>query len=248
MGRSLTAILSVSLLFVSLTAKADLRGDLRELVISAHHPISYDQAQVALLGNVALIRMNDGSYAIDEVYCSTPYGSTHLGSSVGPGKEPPATLINVEHTVAQSWFKGRSYFNVAKADLHHLYPSDSAANSMRGNFPFGDVTEVDNSPRCFDEQHHDIPTESKLGRDNQGKKIFEAPAKHKGNIARAVFYFAIRYDFPIPAAQEATLRRWNQLDPVDQSEMDRNNAIERIQGNRNPFIDHPEYVDQISKF
>lgn len=248
MGRSLTAFLSVSLLFLSLTAKADLRHDLKEQVVSAHHPISYDQAQVALLGNVGLIRMNNGSYAIDEVYCSTPYGETHLGGSVGPGKEPPATIINVEHTVAQSWFKGQSYFNVGKADLHHLYPSDSAANSMRGNFQFGEVAEIKNSPRCFDEDHHDIPTEAKLGTDSNGKLVFQPPSKHKGNIARAIFYFSVRYDFPIPAAMEATLRRWNQLDPVDQSEMDRNNAIEKIQGNRNPFIDHPEYVDQITKF
>ncbi|MGE5085939.1 MAG: endonuclease I family protein [Bacillota bacterium] len=248
MGRSLNAILSVSLLFLSLTASADIRGDLKQLAISGHHPISYNEAQVALLGSVGLIRLNDGSYAIDEVYCSTPYGPTHLGSSVGPGKEPPAAIINVEHTVAQSWFKGRSYANVAKADLHHLYPTDSGANSMRGNFPFGEVTDVKNSPKCFDEQHHDIATEARLGSDDQGRKVFEPPAKHKGNVARAVFYFSIRYDFPIPAALEATLRRWNQLDPVDQAEMDRNNAIERIQGNRNPFIDHPEYVDQIAKF
>ena len=47
---------------------------------------------------------------------------------------------------------------------------------------------------------------------------------------------------------EATLRRWNKLDPVDQAELERNDAIEKIQGNRNPFIDHPEYVDQISNF
>ena len=248
MGRSLTAFLSFSLLFLSLTAKADLRYDLRAQVIAAHHPISYDQAQVALLGNVGLIRMSNGSYAIDEVYCSTPYGETHLGNSVGPGKEPPATIINVEHTVAQSWFKGQSYFNVGKADLHHLYPSDSGANSMRGNYQFGEVAEIKNSPRCFDEDHHDIATESKLGTDSNGKTIFQPPSKHKGNIARAIFYFSVRYDFPIPATMEATLRRWNKLDPVDQAEMDRNNAIEKIQGNRNPFIDHPEYVDQISKF
>lgn len=248
MGRSLTAILSVALLFVSLTASADLRHDLKELVTSAHHPISYDQAQVALLGNVGLIRLNDGSYAIDEVYCSTPYGPTHLGNSVGPGKEPPATLINVEHTVAQSWFKGQSYFQVGRADLHHLYPSDSPANSMRGNFQFGEVAQIKNIPRCFDEQRHDIATESKLGTDINGKTVFETPEKHKGNVARAVFYFSIRYNYQLPSAMEATLRTWNNLDPVDQAERDRNDAIERIQGNRNPFIDHPEYVDQISKF
>lgn len=247
MGRSLILLFAV-LVLTSITAQADLRSDLKKQVTSDHDPISYDKAQVELLGNVALIRLSDGSYAIDEVYCSTPYGQTHLGNGVGPRKEPSSMIINVEHTVAQSWFKGRAYFNVGKADLHHLYPTDSRANSMRGNFAFGDVSTIKNAPRCFDEQRQDISTESKLGRGGGSELVFEPPVKHKGNVARAVFYFAVRYDFPIPAAQEATLRRWNKLDPVDQSELDRNDAIEKIQGNRNPFIDHPEYIDQISKF
>lgn len=248
MGRSFSIILSFSLFITSLVAFADLRSDLRKQIISVHRPISYDKAQVELLGNVGLVRLSDGSYAVDEVYCSTPYGPGHLGNSVGPGKEPPSTIINVEHTVPQSWFKGRHYFNIAKADLHHLYPSDSPANSMRGNFPFGEVTEAKNTPKCFDERKQTILTESKLGKGNEGGLVFEPPLKHKGNAARAVFYFSIRYDFPIAANLEATLRRWHKLDPVDQAELERNDAIEKNQGNRNPFIDHPEYVDQISKF
>ena len=48
--------------------------------------------------------------------------------------------------------------------------------------------------------------------------------------------------------QEEYLRRWNHLDPVDEEEIARNNAIAKIQGNRNPFIDHPEYADVISNF
>ncbi len=251
MGRSfviLAIALFVTSLTTSLTALADLRSDLKKEITSAHHPISYDEAQVELMGNVGLIRMNDGSYAIDEVYCSTPYGPSHLGDSVGPGKEPSANLINVEHTVAQSWFKSKNYYSIGKADLHHLYPSDSRANSMRGNFEFGDVGTVKNAPKCFDEDGKELKTEAKLGSGGSSGLVFEAPVKHKGNIARAIFYFAVRYDFPLSASMEKTLRRWNQLDPVDASELSRNDAIEKIQGNRNPFIDHPEYVDQISKF
>jgi endonuclease I len=48
--------------------------------------------------------------------------------------------------------------------------------------------------------------------------------------------------------EEAFLRKWNQQDPVDQAEMNRNNEIEKIQGNRNPFIDFPELVDQVHNF
>lgn len=247
MGYS-SIIFSIVLTLSCAVAQADLRSDLKKLMTSAHKPISYGKAQIELLGNVALIRLTDGSYAIDEVYCSTPYGPTHLGNGVGPGKEPSANILNVEHTVAQSWFKDRHYFKIGKADLHHLYPSDSSANSMRGNFAFGEVGKVKNAPTCFDEQRQNVSTESKLGSGSGAELVFEPPTKHKGNVARAVFYFSVRYDFPIPADMEATLRRWNNLDPVDQAELERNDAIEKIQGNRNPFIDHPEYVEQVANF
>jgi endonuclease I len=52
----------------------------------------------------------------------------------------------------------------------------------------------------------------------------------------------------IPKNEEETLRRWNDLDPVDQEEMDRNNTIEKFQRNRNPFIDFPSLANDISKF
>lgn len=57
----------------------------------------------------------------------------------------------------------------------------------------------------------------------------------KGNVACALFYFAVRYETTISPEEEASLRRWHNDDPVDQEEMDRNNGIEKIQGNRNPF-------------
>lgn len=250
MGRSSFVLFSFAFFLISFAANADLRTDLKRQVESDHHPISYGRAQMELLGNIALTRLNDGSYAIDEVYCSTPYGTPRLGNSVGPGKKPSSMIINVEHTAAQSWFKGRYYAGVAKADLHHLYPSDSRANSMRGHFAFGEVHRIKNVPKCFDDEGQSISTESKLGAGNDkgGELVFEPPTAHKGNVARALFYFSVRYDFPLKPSLEDTLRRWHKLDPVDQTKVERNNAIARIQGNRNPFIDHPEYADQIANF
>ena len=81
-----------------------------------------------------------------------------------------------------------------------------------------------------------------------GNDGFEPPLTQKGNTARAIFYFSVRYKISIPKAEEDVLRRWNELDPVDQQEMDQNDAIQAVQGNRNPFIDFPTLANDISKF
>ena len=81
-----------------------------------------------------------------------------------------------------------------------------------------------------------------------GEYGFEPPVEHKGNVARALFYFAVRYDMRIAAHEEFFLRQWNVIDPVDDEEIARNNEIERLQGNRNPFIDDAALVELIEDF
>jgi endonuclease I len=78
--------------------------------------------------------------------------------------------------------------------------------------------------------------------------MFEPPETHKGNVARSLFYFSIRYGLRISPEEEAYLKMWNKQDPVDQEEMIRNNEIYKTQGSRNPFVDHPELADRIQDF
>lgn len=234
---------------ISLTTFADVREELSLQVRKKHRPISYQRAQVELLGNIALVELPGHQYAIHEVYCQSLYGRNHLGGQVGPQVEPDSTVINVEHTQPQSMFKSKPYFREAVGDLHHLYPSDSPANSMRGNFPFGEVSQVKNQPRCFDDNDKEFDSGARLGAAKDGRPlVFEPPHVHKGNVARALFYFAVRYNHPIEAKEEVILRRWHQEDPVDDEEIQRNNAIQTIQGNRNPFIDDPSLVGQVDNF
>jgi endonuclease I len=75
-----------------------------------------------------------------------------------------------------------------------------------------------------------------------------SPTVHKGNVARALFYFSVRYKIKIPATEEIVLRRWNDLDPIDNAEEVRNEQIYFAQGSRNPFIDFPELANSINKF
>ena len=72
--------------------------------------------------------------------------------------------------------------------------------------------------------------------------------EHKGNVARALFYFSVRYKMPINADEEEVLRRWHALDPVDADEIQRNEIVFETQRNRNPFIDMPELANYIKNF
>lgn len=152
----------------------------------------------------------------------------YTGRRIRTQGEPSANDMNIEHT----WPQSQGATGDAKCDLHHLFPTDAKANNLRGSYPFGDVT-------------HPIWEEggSKFDGDT-----FEVRPQHRGNCARAKFYFAVRYGKSIPDHEEAALRRWHKEDPVDDAERARNDRIENLQHNRNPFIDHPEFVDQINDF
>ncbi len=136
--------------------------------------------------------------------------------------------MNCEHT----WPQSQGATGVAKSDLFHLFPTDSKANSTRSSLPFGPVSH---------------PSWEEGGSKCDGD-VFEVRKEHRGNVARAKFYFAVRYGKHIPRDEEEALRAWHKEDPVDAAERERCNQIENIQHNRNPFIDHPEYVDEIDDF
>lgn len=197
-----------------------------------HNPIGYGAARVKLLGIMAIHEVQNKLY-VKDVYCEADYASP------GMGKVPNNSVINVEHTWPQSKFKGSSYSRFQKSDLHHLYPTDSQLNSIRGSNPFGEVSKESQGTKC---------PMSHIGFDSAGHKVFEPPQAHKGNVARALFYFSVRYQMKIVDFEEDVLKKWNMEDPVDEAELLRNNQVEEYQGNRNPFIDQPDLANQISDF
>lgn len=188
---------------------------------------SYKEARTILFGE---LHYNDG--IITDVYCEEEYGAKE---GVCKGCIPDPQFLNCEHTWPQSKFVGseKAYMLV---DLHHLFPANSRSNSVRGNHPFGKPLKPKN-----------VCGTSYIGKvDNQ--TTFEAPDNHKGNVARAMFYFATRYNLPIDPAQESILRQWHAQDPVDKAELIRNKRIMEIQGNSNLFITEPSLVNAISDF
>ena len=138
------------------------------------------------------------------------------------------TFINAEHI----WPQG--YFNSALpmvADLHHLQPTFATPNGRRGNLPFAKVLKA---------TYH-TSAGSKLGAEG-----FEPADAVKGNVARALFYFIVRYsDKNIRQGMNYNsfwtsrvnmLMEWNRQDPPDANELRRNGLVESFQGNRNPFL------------
>ena len=164
---------------------------------------------------------------------------------------------NREHSLPQSWFNEVSPM---VSDLFHVYPTDGKVNGMRNNYPFGKVGTAT----------YTSSNGSKLGNcisAGYTGTVFEPIDSFKGDFARSYFYMATRYENLIAGWENNDLNgdvvldgtaypsfetwfvnlllSWHTLDPVSQKEIDRNNAVYGIQGNRNPYIDHPEYVSYV---
>lgn len=198
-----------------------------------HTSLSYEQAKSFLLSKYYLVQSDHG-FVIRDVYCETDYPAP------GPTDIPDSNVLNIEHTWPQSRFVGKYNKNVQKADMHHLFPSDSQLNAIRGNHPFGEVDQEKKVLKCPVSRFGIVKDTKQL--------VFEPPKDHRGNVARALFYFSLRYEISIDEKQEVFLREWHKADPVDQEELDRNEEIFKLQQNRNPFVEMPELAERIQNF
>ncbi len=206
-----------------------------------HTALSYTDARKILFGQLHLEKVGN-EYAIRDVYCQyLSRESEYESRPPGPGQIPDPKILNVEHTWPQSRFNPRFSKSMQKSDLHILFPALAAANSARSNFEFNTVVTTLHSP---------CPVQSRRGYSQSGDRqvYFEPPDDHKGNVARAIFYFAVRYQAAVSPSEEASLRAWHRADPADENERRRNDAIFAEQKVRNPFIDHPELVELIADF
>ena len=180
-----------------------------------------------------------------------------------PGSKQCGTYKNVgscynrEHSMPKSWFnEGTPMYS----DLFHLYPTDGYVNNQRSNYPFGECA---NGTRLTNGSYEG---KGKLGTctyPGYSGKVFEPDDEYKGDFARTYFYMAAAYNNKIanwtssdtnlggnsyPAFNTwsvTMLMEWHRADPVSAKETARNEAVYGIQGNRNPFIDHPEMAEYI---
>ena len=68
----------------------------------------------------------------------------------------------------------------------------------------------------------------------------------RGNLARSILYMHAEYGLPVNSTLGALLQKWNRDDPPSQDERRRNDVIERLEGKRNPFIDHPSQANSLT--
>lgn len=197
---------------------------------------------------------NDGT--ILDIYSERPttadpynftYSTNQCGSYSNEGD-----CYNREHIVPQSLFNQASPM---KNDIHFIRATDGKVNGMRSNYPFGKV-----GTATFTSLNG-----SKLGNSVSASYagiVFEPIDEFKGDVARMIFYFVTRYETELsgfssgnmlgatayPGLQTWELNQllaWHNLDPVSPAEIGRNNASYAYQGNRNPYIDNPNYVDLV---
>ena len=152
------------------------------------------------------------------------------------------TVVDCDFNTEHSWPRSQGANSApAESDLHHLFPSWDYANNMRSSYDFGETV-------CEGEACDWAEGGSELGDNLTSSTVFQVRPKFRGDIARAQFYFSVRYDRGIDTTQEQVLRQWHLDDPVDDQERIRNDRIELWQGNRNPFVDRPDFVDRIADF
>ncbi|CAM3548416.1 extracellular ribonuclease precursor [Flavobacterium saliperosum S13] len=181
--------------------------------------------------------------------CAFTYG-TNQDDGTGGGSE--CDKYNREHIIPQSVFGSA---NPMVSDAHFVTPSDKYVNAQRDNFPFGVVQTATNTYSNGSKKGNNLNSGYSAG---YSGTVFEPINEFKGDIARMILYFATRYEDQVAGWSYAMfnntsnqvftnthleiLKQWHILDPVSQREIDRNNAIYARQNNRNPYIDHPEWV------
>lgn len=218
-------------------------------LIYPHTQISYNNYKTTIIPDFESRDTTEGHSVVTCVYSGQNYIYT-----------PPFAWIpfSREHTWCHSWMptynseSGKEY-----SDQHHLFPTNQDnANGVRSNHPLGIVVTPTGANGTF--------LNARYGTNSNGEIVYEPRNSHKGDAARAIMYMAVCYNgvnakdwsfnylntVTLPALNEASqsvdlLIQWHNQDPPDQWEKDRNEYIYSIQGNRNPFIDHPEYVGVI---
>ena len=205
-------------------------------IIDDHQEFSYNALRDYILKNTDEDPENSNNVIL--IYSGISRAKSDFGGNNGDW--------NREHV----WAKSHGDFSntpPAGTDAHHIRPSDVQVNSQRGNLDFDlGGNAVPNCPGC-----------------KKDGDSFEPPNRVKGDVARMIFYMATRYEggggepdlevvdavntYPNPEhGKLSVLLEWNTQDPPDDFEKNRNDVIYyQYQENRNPFIDHPEFVNDI---
>lgn len=205
-------------------------------------------------------RREDGT--IWDMYsnCSFTYSTDQ---DKGGGGKAECDYYNREHGIPKDWFGGTTANNTPGTDIFHVVPTDKFVNNQRSAMPYGEVGKATTT----------FNNGSKIGNSNFGGysgRVFEPIDEYKGDFARAYFGTLLRWangdyqafttgsgsvvfngtytstgNFGLTTYGVTLLIKWHRQDPVSEKELNRNDGIEKTQGNRNPFIDYPELAEYL---
>ena len=204
-------------------------------IIDDHEEYSYDDLRDFILAETDEDPSNSNNIIL--LYTGRSQNKNTFGGGIDDW--------NREHV----WAKSHGDFGnlpPCGTDAHHIRPTDASVNSSRGNKDFADGGQQHNEATgCYYTEY-----------------TWEPRDAVKGDVARMIFYMAVRYEggsgepdlevvdqvntSPNPEhGKLSALLQWNMDDPPDAFEINRNNVIYGYQNNRNPFVDHPEYVNAV---
>lgn len=218
-------------------------------IVSSHTKLSYDGARSAMVKTDRDWTLSPNN-SDSNPYMRLIYAAYNFKTSSAARFNDNNTIWDREHI----WAKSHGGFDdntTPGSDLHHLRASDKPNNnSWRNSRNFGNATSGQ-----YGKDYRGLNSGKYSGGSLDG--IYEPLDHDKGDVARACFYMAVVYNTNCTLVNSypgtgktlghlSTLLQWHELDPVDEFEMNRNNLIyDNYQHNRNPFIDHPEWVHSI---
>jgi endonuclease I len=214
---------------------------------------------------------NNTANVIWDMYSDNPTGTDPYNFTPGTissgGQQDDGSLgglegqrYNREHSVPTSWFNGNTGTAGTATDYIFIFPTDKRINTLHSNDLYGKVGTAGTITTTLNGSKSGL---SATGVGYPNVTVFEPIDSFKGDIARAFLYFVTRYQDNIPGWSGNTfafanntypsvetnylnmMKSWHVLDPVSIKEMNRNDASYIHQGNRNPYIDSPQYVSKV---
>lgn len=257
-----------------------LKSQLKSIITNKHTPLTYGDLWDLYSKNASNNAFRDKYYEKDntilDIYTEKPgatetYTFTVITDQCGSnGYKNEGDCYNREHLIPQSYFDEQFPM---KADAFHVWPTDGKVNNERDNYAFGTVAAINITNNNFTStngtKRGDIGVSGFTSTIQKPILVVEPIDEFKGDIARAFFYFATRYEDSMDDFYKDNphvgvsimfdgstgkvfndnfldvLYQWHRQDPVSSREIDMNNLVYNEQGNRNPYIDNPSYVTAV---
>jgi endonuclease I len=229
---------------------AAFRGALHTVIKTGHVPVGYTNSDEAML---VTDQTPGDPTRVTLIYSRRQELKTYF---IGNGNPTPPNSLgwNREHQWPNSL--GIDSAEPLYSDLFNLRPADETVNNDRGNLPYDESTTTASG--------YKKPAHAEATLCSKDSDSWEPPAEVKGDIARSMFYMDLRYEgdggeanlqltdnMALISSSAAymgkltTMLVWHFIDPVSDAERTRNDSVYTFQHNRNPFIDHPEWVEAI---